>query len=468
MSTLFSNIPLAIYNNICFLALGYFVYQFIANNIIHKAAQLFTIAASLQISACILFIADILGYHLIGFENLTTYFINTNASVYYYTLNVTTYLAYFYLIAVLILTIKLLIQYNQLKIIKQSCHFDNSLNSKMSADLNLNLFTKIKIATSDKVSAPIVFGILDAIIVFPTAYLNQMAPADLRLILLHEIAHILRRDYLVNICLEATYIILCFNPFVYVIKKIIQLQREIACDHFVLNNGATPIKYSKLLLNIATQSFTKNDHLSMALLGDNNELLTRIKYLNNIPKKNNSKISLLTGLLFMGLFILVGFKYQELPKSNNKVFKTLSVNNKSNKTVYATKVKSTIHNKIKSSTKLKTDIIINDAISNDNINSEIIYNDLLDQTKQWIKAHEQQARLAAFSQTNDSLENQRADKLLILSIVKSYQLKKAILETQLSKYENSNEAYDFLMNSKEWDDLMLYEKWAHEILKRRD
>ena len=111
----------------------------------------------------------------------------------------------------------------------------------------------------------------------------------------------------------------------------------------------------------------------------------------------------------------------------------------------------------------------NNILNADVVNNESVlsYADILNQTKNWLKNHQNQTSFAKYDFTEinrDSIENNVANTLLLASIVKSYQLKKAIIEKQISKAKNYNEANDYLLNSKEWNEFMQYEKWIQQFL----
>lgn len=71
----------------------------------------------------------------------------------------------------------------------------------------------------------------------PIAICNQLTTKEIETILIHEIAHILRKDYIVNIIINLNQTILFFNPFSILLNKEMSLQREIACDLIVIQNN---------------------------------------------------------------------------------------------------------------------------------------------------------------------------------------------------------------------------------------
>jgi hypothetical protein len=59
-----------------------------------------------------------------------------------------------------------------------------------------------------------------------------------------------------------------------------------------------------------------------------------------------------------------------------------------------------------------------------------------------------------------------AEKLLMRAIFTNYQLKKELLNDRLTKATNEKEAMDYVINSKEWEQMQQFEKWTAEFLKK--
>ena len=72
---------------------------------------------------------------------------------------------------------------------------------------------------STKVNTPMMIGFFKPVILLPFATMNQLSPEQFEAILLHELAHIRRNDYLLNIMQSVLDTILFFNPFTWWITK---------------------------------------------------------------------------------------------------------------------------------------------------------------------------------------------------------------------------------------------------------
>ena len=477
----FTNIPYAILNNVVLMGTLWVIYQLAATYIKFTTKQLFITATLFQFLGALFFILNIFSFNIIDFTTKRQFSLFTISNPYSSSLqSVLPYLGFLYCIMLFILLLRMIYQYFNLQKIKISGDYTNTTNwLNYIAEFNIELPRHIKIGTSEKVTSPIVFGYLEPIILLPISICNQLSTQEIKFILLHELAHIIRQDYLINIITTFSKLVLWFNPFAYLFDNVIQLQREIACDQFVIENINAPVHYAKALFNLAQSSSNYNLQLSLGALSSNNQLLNRIQVLNKLDTKRSSKKSVTIFGIVVFMIVTFSFCFQSQPittivSKENKpnVVKKIQVPIFVANTKQANLFK---HNQIKhSENKLSNErksVIQNSAIPQNEfvvISKEpnLNYNTILKQTKQWIKAHENNIHLASYNETKDSTEDVLAERLLMSSIIYNYQLKKALLEQKLGKATDQNEAADYILNSKEWDEMVQYEKWAHEFLKR--
>jgi len=151
----------------------------------------------------------------------------------------------------------------------------------------LGVVKKVSLYFSEHIQIPLTIGHLKPIIIFPLALINNLDNDQVEAILLHELAHIKRHDYLLNIlqCIMET--ILCFNPFVWLISKTIRTEREYCCDDIVVDEDCNNFSYAKALFIIAQQN-SQAYPLAMASTGSKKyPLLNRIKRLNTMKTKDS-------------------------------------------------------------------------------------------------------------------------------------------------------------------------------------
>lgn len=170
----------------------------------------------------------------------------------------------------------------------------------------------VKLLLSKTLHSPYTKGILKPVIVLPIAILNQLPPDEVETLLLHELAHIKRWDYLFNIIQLIAETVLYFNPFTYLIGKEIRKNREIACDNEVIELTQNRKIYSQALVDLASLT-VRNKDLSINQLAQGNkdsEFKIRLYNILNISKKESPKkwISNLTislvALVISSCFIL--------------------------------------------------------------------------------------------------------------------------------------------------------------------
>jgi len=111
----------------------------------------------------------------------------------------------------------------------------------------------IRVLESGIVRAPLVIGYIRPVILIPAGMVTRVAPADLEVILLHELAHIRRMDYLVNIFLRIVSTLLFFNPAVFWVSSLIRTERENCCDDMVIRHTGNKINYIRALVHFEEQ-----------------------------------------------------------------------------------------------------------------------------------------------------------------------------------------------------------------------
>ncbi len=176
---------------------------------------------------------------------------------------------------------------------RQESRWDNQV---VQLAKHFNLVKTVSIFLSNKVQVPLTLGFFKPMIVFPIALINQLSIQQTEAILLHELAHIKRADYLLNILLSIIQSFLFFNPMIWLMSREINLYREQCCDDLVLDKTRDTLAYAHALLQIET---FRNTQLSLALAANGKKytLLNRIKRITNMEINNSSPQNKLIVLL---------------------------------------------------------------------------------------------------------------------------------------------------------------------------
>ena len=177
------------------------------------------------------------------------------------------------------------------------------IGAKAAAALQLNALTGI--FKSFQVSTPMVVGLLKPVIIVPASVLAGIDAWDLEVILRHELAHIKRKDHLINWVQTILENMLFFNPFIWLISGIIRKERELACDQMVIRTGVDGLDYAEVLMATATVQ-QPNFNLQIGFAGERRrDLLNRIKKIfSTMETKKNGNLQ---AAAFVLLLVLVGF-----------------------------------------------------------------------------------------------------------------------------------------------------------------
>ncbi|WP_290710409.1 M56 family metallopeptidase, partial [Flavihumibacter sp. CACIAM 22H1] len=136
---------------------------------------------------------------------------------------------------------------------------------------------------SEKIDCPQIMGWIKPIILLPASALSQLSSAQLEAILIHELAHIKRNDYIWNWIISIIENLLFFNPFVKLFITTIRAEREHACDDFVLQFPFQPQLYAEALLKLEQKRTAREMSLVLAAGGSSRKLLlTRVRRMLNI------------------------------------------------------------------------------------------------------------------------------------------------------------------------------------------
>ncbi|MBS1609429.1 MAG: M48 family metalloprotease, partial [Bacteroidetes bacterium] len=161
----------------------------------------------------------------------------------------------------------------------------------------------VHIWVSDLVTSPVTIGYLKPVILVPLAAMNNLTSLQMEAVLLHELAHIKRYDYLVNLVIHFIRSILYFNPFVKAFVQTIEQERERSCDEMVMQFQYDPHNYATALLTLEKNN-TTTQNIAIAATSGKNDLLNRIERILKIDSAPLFTFNKLAGL-FAGLFCII-------------------------------------------------------------------------------------------------------------------------------------------------------------------
>ncbi|NIN70594.1 MAG: hypothetical protein GTO46_01400 [Gemmatimonadetes bacterium] len=122
------------------------------------------------------------------------------------------------------------------------------LAERLVADLGVR--RPVRVVVSDEVSVPLTWGVLLPVVILPESVATWTMERK-RIVLLHELAHVIRWDYAVLLMVEIVCAIYWFNPLVWIAARQGAMERERACDDLALHIGIRSHVYATHLYEIA-------------------------------------------------------------------------------------------------------------------------------------------------------------------------------------------------------------------------
>lgn len=168
----------------------------------------------------------------------------------------------------------------------------------------LQINKKVQLLQSGIVKIPAVVGYFKPVILFPVALMASMPLHEVEAILIHELGHIRRKDFLVNMLQNIVEIIFFFNPAVLWISALIKTERENCCDDIAVAHTGNKQDYIKALISFQQFSQPAAPQLAIAFSGEEKYLLHRIKriiYHNNKTLNNMEKKFLSAGFIMASI-----------------------------------------------------------------------------------------------------------------------------------------------------------------------
>jgi GWxTD domain-containing protein len=136
---------------------------------------------------------------------------------------------------------------------------------------------------SSLADAPLVIGYLRPIILMPIGLLAGLPAAQVEAILAHELAHIRRQDYIVNLVQTFVEGLLFYHPAVWWISHVIRAERENCCDDVAVAVSGDARQYAAALAALEQNRFAARE---IALAATGGSLMNRIRRILEIPERS--------------------------------------------------------------------------------------------------------------------------------------------------------------------------------------
>lgn len=152
---------------------------------------------------------------------------------------------------------------------------------------------------------PSVVGILRPAILVPAGWFLNLPPAHVEALLAHELAHVLRHDYAINLLQSLLEVVLFYHPGVWWLSRRIRAERELACDTFAVRLMGDGLPLAEALTALERRGLGRGP-LEPAPAAHGGSLMERISHLLLPPRRTSSApafgaMAVLAMLLVSGL-----------------------------------------------------------------------------------------------------------------------------------------------------------------------
>ena len=210
-------------------------------------------------------------------------------------------------VGVLVMLIRLLGGWYLLTRIKKNaieCSNELWVNKLELLKSRLKITANVILKLSNAVDVPMVFGTIKPIIILPTTLLTGLSDDQLEIILAHELAHVKRYDFIVNILQHMVEVVFFFNPFVWLISNLIRSERENACDDLALSVSGDSYSLASTLLRV--EEIRRQPQLALHF-SNNNNIFHRIKRLTGMKTQNLLDTRMVILVLFAASLMSFGW-----------------------------------------------------------------------------------------------------------------------------------------------------------------
>ena len=145
----------------------------------------------------------------------------------------------------------------------------------------IGLSRPVRLLVSALVQVPTVVGWLRPVVLVPVGALGGLPAGHMEALLLHELAHIRRHDYLVNILQSIGEALLFYHPAVWWVSGHIRAERELCCDDVAVSVTGDALTYARALAQLESY---RPAHLSAAIAANGGSLAGRIARLLGQPR----------------------------------------------------------------------------------------------------------------------------------------------------------------------------------------
>jgi beta-lactamase regulating signal transducer with metallopeptidase domain len=158
----------------------------------------------------------------------------------------------FWFVGVFFLSARLLVSWFRVRALTNGAVEASGEWQSVAARLSeaLGLRRAVRLLESAAVEVPSVLGTLRPVILLPASALVGLTPAQLEMVLAHELAHIRRHDFLINLLQAFVETLMFYHPAVWWMSRRVRIERENCCDDLAVAVCGNALQYAKALTRL--------------------------------------------------------------------------------------------------------------------------------------------------------------------------------------------------------------------------
>lgn len=175
------------------------------------------------------------------------------------------------------------------------------MSERICRRLGIDRFVRLR--KSGWITVPMSVGILRPAVVLPEE-MNTWTEDERRTVLYHELAHVKRKDCLLQLLTQVTCALHWFNPMVWVAAWQLRIERERACDDLVLTAGVEASSYAQTLLHTA-RKIKKAEWSTLATVSMARKSQLEGRLLSILDPERRRSLNRATSILTIGMIAAI-------------------------------------------------------------------------------------------------------------------------------------------------------------------
>lgn len=217
-----------------------------------------------------------------------------------------------WLMGVLFLSSRLMVSWMRARRLTQRNAVEASIEwQRVAARISkaLGLRRAVALLQSAAVEVPSVIGSLKPVILLPASTLTGLTPEQIEMVLAHELAHIRRHDFLVNLLQAVVETIMFYHPAVWWMSRRVREERENCCDDLAVAVCGNPIQYARALTRLEELRSAP----SLLIAANGGSLLDRIRRIAGGRAESNTGSARWAAAMITLVVLAIGVGIPSMP-----------------------------------------------------------------------------------------------------------------------------------------------------------